>query len=206
MSAIAISEICNVVLEEKWPISRINYAFKKMMKHEYRTFAPGVFLNQDKKITFGRSELALRRKLKFAITQNDIVVVKVGRTYTDSDGVEQRDWIRAYAYKEEAEDVMPERIVGRWNEDEHSYVYSDTFFNHEVELRQNRFKKELFQYCDMPPQWNGSYPVDIVKGFYEYWSEVLPPGDILRFETKMKFYIEDRLESYSKWYNQKHQN
>jgi hypothetical protein len=200
MSAIAISEICNVVLEEKWPISRINYAFKNMLHHEYRTFAPGVLLNQDKKITFGRSELALRRKLRFEITQNDIVVVKVGRTYTDSYGVEQRDWIRAFAYKEEAEDVMPERIVGRWNDEEHCFEYCGTIENHETDIRKSEFKKLLFQYCNKPP-YKGEYDVDIVKQFFDYWSQTIPPGDMMKFETYMKFDIESALKKFNNKFN-----
>ena len=200
MSGEAISIIQREVVLDNWTIKRVEYAMSEIKKYRYNIFAPGEFLNQDKKITFGRSELALRRKLKFSITQNDIVVVKVNRTYTDSDGIEQRDWMRAYAYKEEAEDMIPERIIGRWNDKECTWDFSETFFDHTTLLRQKQFKTELFKYCDMPPHFNGPYPIEFVKRYYEIWSQILPPGDMLRFENRPKFNVESDLEcSYKKY-------
>lgn len=203
MNAMAIAEICNTVLAEGWSIQRATYAFEKIKHHEYPFFAPGKFLQMDKKITFGRSEFALRRQLKFTITQNDIVIVKLARTYTDKDGVEKQDFFRAYAYKDEAEDVMPDRIIGRWNDREHVFEFSgENFFDHTIEKRQGAFKQSLYEQCDAPPEYHGIYPIDFIRRFYEYWSQVIPPGDMLLFESRISFNLETTLEGMYKKYQQ----
>ena len=195
-----IKELCRIITEEEWTKTRLDYTLRKMLGYEYQDFQVGQFINTDKTITFGRSELALRRNLKFAITQDDIVVVKLKRSYDDNGEIKQ-DFIRAYAYKEEAEDVMPDKIVGRWNEAEHCFDFFGTIENHETEIRKANFKKALFEYCDMPPRYNGKYKIEIVKSFFEYWSEPIPPGDMMRFENKMKFDVELLLEMFNKKFN-----
>ena len=201
---IKITEFLNIVKEENWTKSRLEYVYNKMRRSSYRDFQIGEFINEDKTITFGRSELALRRNLKFAITQDDIVVVKLRRTY-EEDGATKSDFIRAYAYKEEAENIMPDKIVGRWNENEHCFDFFGTIENHETEERKKVFKKSLYQYCNMPPHFNGKYSVEVVKAFFEYWSSPIPPGDMMKFENRMNFDIEELLEKFEKKFNNNNQ-
>jgi hypothetical protein len=156
-----------------------------MRRSQYRDFQIGEFINEDKTITFGRTELALRRNLKFNITQNEIVMIKLKRTYEEN-GETKHDFVRAFAYKEEAEEIMPDKIVGRWNDAEHCFEYCGSIENHETEIRKLAFKNSLFKFCNKPP-YNGEYDVDIVKQFFEFWSQTIPPGDIMKFETYMKF-------------------
>ena len=200
---VKISELCNTILAEKWTVQRAAYVYEQLKRHEYPTFTLGKFLKMDKTITFGRSEYALRRKLNFTITKNEIVIVKLIRTYTDSEGVEQQDWIRAYAYKDEAEEIMPERIIGRWNDTEHTFEFiGDNFFDHTIEGRRESFKKSLYEKCNAPPNHNGPYPIPVVKSFYEYWSRVIPPGDMLLFESRISFTLDSALETWNKRYQQ----
>jgi hypothetical protein len=200
MNKAQIAYIGNQVRIEGWTKQKLNYAIDQVLHFEYPRPAPGKILNIDKKITLGRSEVALRRNLKFTITQNEIVVVKIERKYEDN-GKIKYDYIRAYAYKYEAEDIMPDNIIGRWNDTEHCFDYSETFYNHEAEARQLEFKKKVLVYCDYPPRYNGKYSLDIVKRFFSYWGEIIPPGDMMRYERRMVFNIEDALESFNKKFN-----
>lgn len=200
-NATKVSEFLNIVREERWTKSRLEYVYRKMLRSKYRDFQVGEFASEDKTITFGKTELALRRNLKFSITQNEIVMIKLKRFYNE-DGETKQDFVRAFAYKDEAEEVMPDKIVGRWNDDEHCFEYCGTIENHETDIRKAEFKTSLFQYCNKPP-YKGEYDVDIVKQFFDYWSQTIPPGDMMKFETYMKFDIESALK---KKFNNKFNN
>lgn len=194
-NATKVSEFLNIVREERWTKSRLEYVYRKMLRSKYRDFQVGEFASEDRTITFGKTELALRRNLKFSITQNEIVMIKLKRYY-DEDGETKQDFVRAFAYKDEAEEIMPDKIVGRWNNDEHCFEYCGTIDNHETDKRKLEFKQSLFQYCNKPP-YNGEYDVDVVRQFFEYWSQIIPPGDMMRFETFMKFDEELALKSFN---------
>lgn len=201
---IKVTEFLDIVQEEKWTKSRLEYVYNKMRRSQYRDFQIGEFINEDKTITFGRTELALRRNLKFNITQNEIVMIKLKRTYEEN-GETKHDFVRAFAYKEEAEDIMPDKIVGRWNNTENCFDFCGTIENHETEIRKLAFKKSLFKFCNIPP-YNGEYDVDIVKQFFEFWSQTIPPGDMMKFERFMKFDAEIALKDYNKITKQQNQN
>ena len=199
MGKAQIADIGNTVRIEGWPKKRLDYAIDKVRHFEYTRVASGKILNLDKTITFGRTELALRRNLKFNITQNEIVMIKLKRTYEEN-GETKHDFIRAFAYKEEAEEVMPDKIVGRWNNEEHCFEYCGEIYNHETDIRKLEFKKSLFKFCNTPP-YEGEYDVDIVKQFFEFWSQTIPPGDMMRFETFMRFDTESALKSFNNKFN-----
>ena len=204
MSKAQIADIGNTVRLEKWTKQRLDYAIDKVRHFEYTRVASGKILNLDKTITFGRTELALRRNLKFNITQNEIVMIKLKRTYEEN-GETKHDFVRAFAYKEEAEEIMPDKIVGRWNDTEHCFEYCGTIENHETEIRKLAFKESLFKFCNTPP-YNGEYDVAIVKQFFEFWSQTIPPGDMMKFERFMKFDAEIALKDYNKKTKQQNQN
>jgi hypothetical protein len=194
-NATKVSAFLDIVREERWTKARLKYVYNKMLRSTYRDFQVGEFVKEDKTVTFGKTELALRRNLKFSITQNEIVMIKLKRFYNEN-GETKQDFVRAFAYKEEAEEVMPDKIVGRWNDEEHCFEYCGTIENHETDIRKAEFKKSLFQYCNKPP-YEGEYDVDIVKQFFEYWSQIIPPGDMMKFETYMKFDVESALKSFN---------
>lgn len=199
-NATKVHEFLNIVREERWTKARLKYVYRKMLHSTYRDFQVGEFIKEDKTITFGRSEISLRRNLKFSITQNEIVMIKLKRHY-DENGETKQDFVRAFAYKEEAEEIMPDKIVGRWNDEEHCFEYCGTIENHETEIRKQEFKKDLFKYCDFPPKFNGEYPANVVKQFFDYWSQTIPPGDMMKFETYMKFDIESALKKFNNKFN-----
>lgn len=191
-----IGDFCDIVREERWTKAKLKYVWDKMLHSRYRDFQIGEYRDEDKTITFGKTELALRRNLKFAITQNEIVMIKLRRTYEEN-GETKHDFIRAFAYKEEAEEIMPDKIVGRWNDTEHCFEYCGTIENHETDIRKQVFKKSLHKYCNTPP-YNGEYDVDVVKQFFEFWSQTIPPGDMMKFETYMKFDVDSALKKFNK--------
>lgn len=203
MNKAQIADIGNTVRIEGWTKQRLDYAIDKVRHFEYSKPAPGRILNIDKTITFGRTELALRRNLKFNITQNEIVMIKLKRTYEEN-GETKYDFVRAFAYKEEAEEIMPDKIVGRWNNTENCFDFCGTIENHETEIRKLEFKKSLFKFCNTPP-YNGEYDVAIVKQFFEFWSQTIPPGDMMKFDTYMKFDAEIALRKFNE-IKQKNQN
>lgn len=203
MNQVAISELVNTIVDDGWSSSRVDYAFRQIKDLPYKTFPIGKFLQCDKKITFGRSEIALRRKLRFEITQRDIVVVKLERKYGDNG---EKDWFRAYAYKEEAEDIMPQRIIGRWNDGNNCFEFTEIFFDHTIEQRQSDFKRSLYKFCNVPPNYNGKYPASVVQQFYDKYSRVVPPGDYLLYETKQGFNAETWLEAWYIKVQQQNQN
>lgn len=194
-NATKVHEFLNIVREERWTKARLKYVYRKMLRSKYRDFQVGEFASEDKTITFGRTELSLRRNLKFSITQNEIVMIKLKRYY-DEDGETKQDFVRAFAYKDEAEEIMPDKIVGRWNDEEHCFEYCGTIENHETDKRKLEFKQSLFQYCNKPP-YEGEYDVDVVRQFFEYWSQIIPPGDMMRFETFMRFDAGSALKSFN---------
>ena len=198
-NATKVSEFLNIVREERWTKSRLEYVYRKMLRSRYRDFQVGEFASEDKTITFGKTELVLRRNLKFNITQDEIVMIKLRRTYSEN-GETKQDFVRAFAYKDEAEEIMPDKIVGRWNDEDHCFEYCGTIENHETDKRKLEFKKFLFQYCNKPP-YKGEYEVDIVKQFFDYWSQTIPPGDMMKFETYMKFDIESALKKFNNKFN-----
>lgn len=199
-----IGDFCEIVKEERWTKAKLKYVWDKMLHSRYRDFQIGEYRDEDKTITFGRTELALRRNLKFNITQNEIVMIKLKRTYEEN-GETKHDFVRAFAYKEEAEEIMPDKIVGRWNNTENCFDFCGTIENHETEIRKLAFKKSLFKFCNIPP-YNGEYDVDIVKQFFEFWSQTIPPGDMMKFERFMKFDAEIALKDYNKITKQQNQN
>lgn len=190
-----IGAAIELAIGDGWTEDRFDYAINIIKRHPYPTFTAGQFINIDRKITFGRSVEALRRKFKFPLDYSDIVIVRIK---DDIKGMR-----RAYAYKEDAEDVMKANIVAYWDDKTHWWSFTGVYIaDKSIPTRQELFKRRLFKYCDSPPFYNGAFSIEVVKAFYDKYSEVVPPGDMLLFETIMNFDEEYYLKKFNIMYNQ----
>lgn len=64
--------------------------------------------------------------------------------------------------------------------------------------RKEKFKKELSAYANVPPRYNGPYPFEMIKEFFEYWNEPNKSRSRMRWETQSTWDTAKRLATWSK--------
>lgn len=187
------SILYGAIEESKMPIQRLHDAISKLIReHRYSFFAPADILSFDNTITLSTSIGALKRKEK-GITDENIVAVY---------GAINGNVRRMYGIKEDVESsVYADRVIGRWDKERNCFEWIGSYDDPTIPQRQQTFKESLYKYCNTPP-YNGKYDVNVVKAFYEHYSQVIMPGDRLLFESYMSFNAAIFLENFSHKLNQ----
>lgn len=173
---------------------RLHEAVNNLVKHnKYRTFSAAEILSYDKTIIAARTVSALRYATKNPqLSYDDIAIFR-----TMLDGNE----CKMYGVRYDVENSpYKSKIIGLWDGKANWWRILGQVKDNTIEQRKQDFKRALYRYCNNPPKYKGKYATMVVKGFYEYFSQVMDFGDILRFEQCRDFDIESALKRWNERY------
>lgn len=173
-------------------VERLRAAVSRLItEHKYNTFTVADILGYDKTIIVADSVSTLRYIVRnSSLDYGDMVVVR-GKV----NGNERK----MYAVKYEVESSpYKSRIIGTWNSHTHSWNVLGQVNDNTIQQRKDSFRQSLFEFCDYPPRYMGKYNVQLVGKFYDYYSQVVGFGDMLRYEQYMSWDMESALEKWCK--------
>ncbi len=176
------------VEDEGMSLERLREAVRRLItEHRYRTFSVADVVGYDKTIRVARSISTLRYITRTPkLDYSDIVVVR---------GKVEDNECKMFGVKCEIEtSPYKSRIIGTWNSDTNSWNILGQVNDSTIPQRQEFFKQSLYEYCNRPPRYNGKYDAEMVKAFYDYYSQIVGFGDVLRFEQQMQWNAESALE------------
>lgn len=184
------SLLYNTIKEEGMSLNRLRYAVRKIItENKYGMFRIADVVGYDKKLNLAKSIGALKHIFKPRELDYDDIVILWGSI----NGMV----CRLYGLREEVENsVYADRIVGVWDNSRKYWKWVGSINDPTIPNRQLAFRRSLFKYCNQPPTYNGKYDTDIVKQFYEKYSRVVPPNDMLLFEATLGWDVELYLENF----------
>lgn len=178
--------------EENMPIERLKDAINYLIRNnKYREFRIADILNFDHCVTLAPCIADLRHKKKVELAYNDIVLVW---TQTQDGLLHQM-----YGVRYEIENSpMRNKIIGYWDDETHWWHYCG-----DITIRKKLFVQSLTKYCNNPDKgFYGQYEPSMMRAFANYYTEVIPQTNRMRFEliwwnTELKL---------KQWYNQINKN
>lgn len=176
--------------DAQMPVQRLHEAVNRLIvHHKYRSFSVSDILGYDKTIMVASDIITLRHIVNNQYLRYDDIVVVRGKVKGNE--------CKMYGVKYEiGTSPYQSRIIGTWNNDTNSWDILGQVNDSTIPQRQKAFKQSLYEYCNCPPRYNGKYDAEMVQAFYEYYSQVVGFGDILRFEQQMQWDAESALETW----------
>lgn len=179
------------IQEEGMSILRLREAIKHVIStNKYRTFSIADIVGYDKTFKVAKNLCSLRQATKNNQLQiKDTVVVR-----WVIDGNECRMLGVRYDIENS---VFKSQIIGVWDDKENWWKILGQINDKTLPDRREKFKTELYEYCNLPPKYNGKYEVKVIKSFYDYYSQKVNFGDEMLFETFMSFDIESAIRNWN---------
>ncbi len=174
--------------EEGMPIERVKDAINYLIRNnKYREFRIADILNFDQCVTLAPCIADLRHKKKVELAYNDMVLVW---TQTQDGRLH-----KMYGVRYEIENSpMRNRIIAYWDDTTHWWHYCG-----DISIRKRLFMQSLAIYCNNPEKGcYGEYEPSMLRAFSNYYTEVIPNTDRMRFEL-IWWDTEGRLKQ---WYKQ----
>lgn len=181
------------------PIDRLHDSIINLIStHKYKSFNIANVIEYDKKIVLSPNKDALSRKLRRPIHNIELAI-----TYEIVDS----RVVRLFGLIDDLMKfpAMKDRILATWDETSHGWNWTGQVDDPSMPARQKEFKTSLYQFCKHPG-YPGAYEPDVVRSFYEYFSEVMPPGDKMRWEIQLQFDSAVWLESWNKKHSKSNNN
>lgn len=177
--------------DSKMSPQRLHDSINRLIReHKYAYFTAADILSFDSTIILTTTIDALKRKIKYLKNENIVVV------YGMVNGIQKR----MYGIRDEVENSpYAKRIIGVWNADKRCFDWIGSFDDPTIPARKQAFKESLFKFCNTST-YGGKYDVDLLKAFYEYYTQVLMPGDTLLFESFMSFETETFIDNFKNKY------
>lgn len=174
--------------EEGMPIERLKDAISHLIRNnKYREFRIADILNFDYCVTLAPSVADLRQKKKAEVAYNDIVMIWIKS---------QDDQLhKMYGMRCEIENsILNSHIIAYWDNDNNEWDMCG-----DISVRKKLFLQSLTKHCHNPEKGcYGEYEPSMLRAFSNYYTEVVPQTNKMRFEL-IWWHTESKLKQ---WYKQ----
>lgn len=181
--------------EEGMPIERLKDAIDYLIRNnKYREFRIADILNFDKYVTLAPCIADLKHKKKMELAYKDMVLV-----WANTQDGQLRTM---YGVRYEIEDSpLRNRIIGYWDDETHWWHYCG-----DIAIRKKILLQSLSKYCNNPEKGcYGQYEPSMVRAFANYYTELVPQTDRMRFEL-IWWDTETKLKQWYNKFNNQHNN